>query len=89
MTLIIGVRREESTDERRVALVPDDVRRLTTAGMSVLVTDGAGMAARFDNDAYAAAGATIVDDADLLGRAEVVVAVGRVSAAARHLRPWR
>jgi NAD(P) transhydrogenase subunit alpha len=85
MTLTIGVRREEPADERRVALVPDDVRRLTTTGLRVLIADGAGAAARFDNDAYAAAGATVVDDADLLGRADVVVVVGRVPAAA--LRP--
>ena len=49
--------------ERRVALVPDAVGRLAEKGHEVLVERGAGAAASFPDDAYAEAGATLVDDA--------------------------
>jgi H+-translocating NAD(P) transhydrogenase subunit alpha len=77
-TLVVGVRREDAAGERRVALVPDGVRRLTAAGMVVLVETDAGAAARFGNDAYADAGADLVTPDELYRRADVVLSVGRV-----------
>jgi NAD(P) transhydrogenase subunit alpha len=50
-----------------VALVPDAVTRLAPGGFEVVVEPGAGAAASFPDDAYAAAGATVSDsvwDAD-------------------------
>ncbi len=58
----IGVVRESAAGEARVALVPELVGRLTQAGYVVAVESGAGAAARFFDDAYAAAGATVIDD---------------------------
>jgi H+-translocating NAD(P) transhydrogenase subunit alpha len=78
-TLTVGVRREDAAGERRVALVPDGVRRLTGAGMVVLVETDAGVAARFGNDAYAEAGADLVTRDELYRRADVVLSVGRVA----------
>ena len=43
----VGVARESATGERRVALVPDSVRRLKDAGVDVVVDPGAGEAASF------------------------------------------
>ncbi|MDP8911278.1 MAG: Re/Si-specific NAD(P)(+) transhydrogenase subunit alpha [Actinomycetota bacterium] len=57
----VGVPRESASGERRVALVPETVARLTTAGFDVLVESGAGERAAFLDDAYAAAGASVVE----------------------------
>ena len=59
----IGVPRETTADERRVALVPESVARLKKGGVDVRVQRGAGTAAFVTDDAYAAAGAELVDDA--------------------------
>ena len=48
--------------EHRVALVPDVVSRLTESGFEVAVERAAGVEASFPDDAYAAAGALVVDD---------------------------
>jgi NAD(P) transhydrogenase subunit alpha len=72
----IGVPRETAPGERRVALVPESVGRLPD-GVELLVERGAGDGARFSDDDYAAAGATLVDDA--LG-AELVAKVQKPSA---------
>ena len=53
--------KETAPGERRVALVPDAVARLPE-GIDVLVEGGAGTAASFADEAYAEAGATVVDD---------------------------
>jgi proton-translocating NAD(P)+ transhydrogenase subunit alpha len=57
----VGVPRETSQDEQRVALVPDVVGRLE--GIEVRVERGAGLAAGFGDEAYTEAGATVADDA--------------------------
>ncbi|MDQ7910181.1 NAD(P) transhydrogenase subunit alpha [Phytohabitans sp. ZYX-F-186] len=75
--LTVAVPHEAAVGERRVALVPDGVRELRAAGLTVLVESGAGAAAFFADDAYAAAGAQIVTAAEAYGRADVVVSVGR------------
>ncbi len=73
----VGVPRETAPDERRVALVPDIVSRLTGAGFTVVVERGAGEAAGFPDSDYEAAGASMVDD--VLGNAEGVVMVQKPS----------
>jgi NAD(P) transhydrogenase subunit alpha len=60
--------------ERRVALTPDGVARLVKAGTEVTVERGAGRAAFFPDEAYAAAGASL-GDADAAFAADVVVKV--------------
>ena len=59
----IGVPREAAPGERRVALVPDVVRRLVAAGAEIVVESGAGTGALIDDASYVAAGARIGDDA--------------------------
>src|SRR5690349_17225270 len=76
MTTSVGVLRESSPGERRVALVPDSVRRLTTAGFDVLMEAGAGAAAWFDDSAYAAAGARVLPRQEVLDEADIVACVG-------------
>jgi NAD(P) transhydrogenase subunit alpha len=69
----VGVPKETAAGERRVALVPDAVRRLVDAGVVVLVQQGAGASAGFVDEAYEGAGATMVSDA--FAEADVVAKV--------------
>src|SRR5437879_6330606 len=57
----VGVPRERAEGERRVALVPDAVSRLSQNGFEILVERGAGEAASFPDAAYEEAGARLVD----------------------------
>lgn len=82
--LTVGVPRETAPGERRVALVPDTVRELRAAGFAVLVESGAGAAAFFADDAYAAAGAELVTAAELYDSAGAVVTVGRPAGCLHH-----
>src|SRR5579875_3188260 len=66
----VGVPKETTSGERRVALVPETVSRLGD-GVDVVVESGAGLEAGFPDDAYLDAGAQIGDPWD----ADVVVKV--------------
>ncbi|MBL6739420.1 MAG: alanine dehydrogenase [Synechococcus sp. BS301-5m-G54] len=57
----IGVPKEIKADEQRVALTPDAVRDLASHGLEVRIESGAGAGAGIGDDAYAAAGAQVVD----------------------------
>jgi proton-translocating NAD(P)+ transhydrogenase subunit alpha len=57
----IGVVRETTPGERRVALVPETVGRLTKSGNEVIVERGAGEASSFPDRMYTEVGATIGD----------------------------
>ena len=59
----LAVPTETRPGERRVALVPDVVKKLVAAGWQIAVQSGAGVAAAFSDQAYEAAGATIAPDA--------------------------
>jgi proton-translocating NAD(P)+ transhydrogenase subunit alpha len=74
----IGVTKETAPAERRVALVPEIVSKLTGSGFDVLVEKGAGEAAAFPDAAYADAGASLVDA--VLGQAEGIVKVRKPTA---------
>src|SRR3954452_15995392 len=69
----VGVARETAPGERRVALVPETVGKLTAGGFEVAVERGAGEAASFPDEVYVQAGGTIGSPWD----AEAVVAVRR------------
>jgi len=59
-----------------VAIVPEVASRLAKTGVEVVVESGAGVPARFTDDAYRQAGATVVDSAaDALAGASVVARV--------------
>lgn len=74
--MIIAVAKETFPGERRVALVPSSVAPLLKGGGRVLIEQGAGVAAGFDDDAYRAAGAEIVADRrELFQSADVLLQV--------------
>ena len=65
----VAIIKERRPYERRVAATPDSVKRTVEMGLQVTVESGAGVEAYFADDAYKAAGATIVSDyADRPGR---------------------
>ena len=55
MVLRVAVPKETTRGERRVALTPEVVRKLTKDGLSVVVESGAGTAAFYPDDLYRAA----------------------------------
>lgn len=57
----IGIPGEVLSGETRVAATPKTVEQLLKLGFSVAVESGAGQLASFDDDAYRAAGAMVVD----------------------------
>jgi H+-translocating NAD(P) transhydrogenase subunit alpha len=75
----VGVARETAPGERRVALVPESLARLTAAGLDVVVESGAGKGALIPDQAYADAGATIVKTDALYSQSDVVLRIQRPS----------
>jgi NAD(P) transhydrogenase subunit alpha len=75
----VGVAKETAPGERRVALVPEVLGKLTAAGLDVLVERDAGAGAAIPDEAYAEAGATIVSTVDLYGQSDVVLRVQKPS----------
>ena len=72
--MTIGVPKETSPGERRVALVPEVLPRLTKQGIDIVIEAGAGEAAYHENAAYEEKGARIVDRAAVF-QADVVAKV--------------
>ncbi len=86
--LIVGVPRETAPGERRVALIPDTVKRLTGSGVKVRIESGAGLDSGHSDEAYIAAGADIVPDARQAFDAAMVIKVQKPDASeAALLRP--
>lgn len=57
----IGIPKESRAGETRVAATPDSVKKLIKKGFKISVAKSAGESAHFPDSAYAAAGATLVD----------------------------
>ncbi len=76
MTTKIGIARETASGERRVALTPETCKKLVATGAVVQVQRGLGLHAHFLDQAYADAGATLVDGADAaVSDADIVLCV--------------
>ncbi|RQS67080.1 NAD(P)(+) transhydrogenase (Re/Si-specific) subunit alpha, partial [Burkholderia sp. Bp8963] len=58
---MIGVPVETRPGETRVAATPETIKKYMAAGHRVSVAKGAGVAASYPDDAYAAAGAELTD----------------------------
>ena len=72
----IGVPKEIVEGEKRVALTPQSALALKKLGYESLIESGAGLAARFSDEAYREAGVTVVPTAaDLWAQADVVAKV--------------
>ncbi|HLP93398.1 MAG TPA: alanine dehydrogenase [Saprospiraceae bacterium] len=71
--LSIGIPKETTLQENRVALVPNSVATLTAHGHDVLVESGAGEKSRFTDLDYSEAGAQVVHSAEEVYKAEVIL----------------
>ena len=71
----IGVPKETAEGERRVALVPEVVGKLTAKRLGVLVQSGAGDGALLTDAAFTEAGAQISDDVAAIWTADVVTTI--------------
>lgn len=70
----LGLLRERLPGERRVALTPADVKKLSSK-VSIAVEAGAGIEAGFSDEAYANAGARVADLPTILDSSSVVAKV--------------
>jgi NAD(P) transhydrogenase subunit alpha len=71
----VAVVKEIAPGERRVAIVPEAVAKLTGAGHELLVQSGAGEGASYPDSSYVEAGARIVDEEALYREADVILRV--------------
>jgi len=74
-SLFIGIPKETSFQENRVALVPDAVSLLVNNGHQVMVETGAGKAANFQDKEYSEAGARIVYSEEEVYKADIILKV--------------
>ena len=75
-TVQVAIAREMAPGERRVAATPETCKKLIALGVQVRVQRGAGRAAGIVDDAYAQAGAQLLDDAEaVLAGADLVLCV--------------
>lgn len=87
----IGIPKEVAFNESRVALIPDNIQRLSGKGLRFLIESGAGRVAGFDDQAYRDADAELVSDAAAIyAEADIVLSVNLsgqgVSGCASELR---
>lgn len=73
--LFIGVPKETTLQENRVALVPHSVATLTAHGYRVLVESGAGEKSKFSDHDYSEAGAEIAQSREEVYRADLLLKV--------------
>ncbi|MFM2267354.1 MAG: hypothetical protein RL757_795 [Bacteroidota bacterium] len=73
--MFIGIPKETTLQENRVALVPSSVALLTSRGHRVMLESGAGLAASFSDHLYSEAGAEIVYDHKTALQANIVLKV--------------
>lgn len=74
-SLFIGIPRETSFQETRVALVPDAVSLLVSNGHRVVVETNAGKMANFSDNEYSEAGAQIAYDTAEVYKADIIMKV--------------
>ena len=70
----VCVPKEIKSGEKRVALVPDIISKLTKAGLEVVIESGAGVASEYSDKQFTDAGAQI-NSGDVLASSDVVLSV--------------
>ncbi|MEZ4720801.1 MAG: alanine dehydrogenase [Flavobacteriales bacterium] len=77
--LFIGIPKEISLQENRVALVPEAVQLLVNNGHEVVVETGAGKASHFEDNEYSEAGAQIAYSTKEVYEADLILKVEPIS----------
>ena len=73
--LFIGIPKERSLQENRIALVPEAVALLCNNEHRVVIERGAGKSANFQDKDYSEAGAEIVESVSEIYKADIVMKV--------------
>ncbi len=71
--IYIGIPKESSFQENRIALIPQAVAVLVNLGNRVIIEKGAGLASSFSDHEYAEAGATIAHDKREVFEADLIL----------------
>jgi alanine dehydrogenase len=71
----IGIPRETSANENRIALIPDAVKLLTSHGHRVVVEKNAGLNAHFTDHQYSEAGAELTDDTAAVYQCDIILKI--------------
>lgn len=75
----IGILKEASASEHRVAAAPMNVKKLIKKGFSVLIEEDAGQKANYTNQTYIDSGATVVTAEELYKKADIILKVQPVT----------
>jgi NAD(P) transhydrogenase subunit alpha len=75
--MLIGILRESQAHEKRVALVPVDVKKLVKAGCQILFETGAGEKAGFSDEDYTSVGGEAVGREGIFSKSDIVLRVGK------------
>src|SRR5688572_7787878 len=87
--ITIGIPRETSFQERRVALVPESVALLVSNGHDVVVETNAGKESNFQDHDYSEAGARVVYSPEDVFRSEIILKVAPPSATEIEMMPGK
>jgi H+-translocating NAD(P) transhydrogenase subunit alpha len=83
----VGVPRETTPGETRVAVVPAGVATLVKSGLQVAVEQDAGTAAGFSDESYKAEGAELLTRAEVFRTSDIILQVRAIPAERALLRP--
>lgn len=74
--MIIGIPKEIMLGEKRVAAIPETVKKMIDSGAKVLFEKGAGLGSHYPDEAYKEAGAEIIADVEeIFAQSEVILKV--------------
>jgi len=85
--LVIGIPKETTYQENRVALNPEAVQFLTSNGHQILIETNAGKSSRYNDHDYSEAGAEIAYDAAEVFKANIIIKVAPPSDEEIELMP--
>ena len=74
MPVIIGVPREKSPEERRVAVVPDVVKKFKSLGVDFCIERGAGIGSNFQDEDFGAM-SLAADSNDVYAKSQIIFKV--------------
>ena len=86
----LGIPREITENERRVALIPQQIKHLNDIGLDVVVQAGAGTAAGYSDDVYREKGAQIEESREKIqGDSDVILMISPASLSDFQPGQWR
>ncbi|MCB0633684.1 MAG: NAD(P)(+) transhydrogenase (Re/Si-specific) subunit alpha, partial [Lewinella sp.] len=71
--MTIGILKE--TNDKRVAVVPDTIKKFKGLGLDIMVESGAGEQAYYPDTEYQEAGAQMASHTDILQKADVIISI--------------